>query len=66
MSNRAVSILMLEQHRENLASAQSFEEFRDRHVSFIGWLIARERADLDELAAAEEFLDRSGVPSLKK
>lgn len=54
MSDKA-GLEMLEIHRANMASASSFEEYRERHVSYIDTLIARMKADIAKKEATIEY-----------
>lgn len=53
--------IVLEVHRANLASAQTFEEYRDHHVAYIDCLIERERARHAAENAERAFVDRPAV-----
>lgn len=64
MSDRN-SLLLLEAHRENLASAKSFEEYREQHLAYVDCLIQRFKAERAKDEAGIEFIYRTACEQMK-
>lgn len=55
-------LLMIEAHRANLASAKSFENYRDQHLAYVDSLIEVMRAEVLKGEVEMKFIFRISHP----
>ena len=64
MSDTNSVLKTLEKHRANLASATSWEQYRDRHVAYVDYCIERQKVLLSGEALARDFLASDEAPQI--
>lgn len=61
MRNYDTKLAMLEVHRNNLANAKTFEDYRNAHVSYVDMLIEQLKADDLTNKAIETWLEKTDI-----